>query len=993
MMTDVDQSREDVPTPTANLLKPKQLLKIGFWNVRTLYQTGKLAQAVNELHHYNLDLMGIAEARWTGSGKQQLATGETIIWSGRQDNNHHEGVALLLRKVTSKTLLEWKPINERLLYARFQSRFTKLSIIVSYAPINDAEEEEKDEFYDSLQATLEQIPPHDMTILMGDMNARVGNDNIGRERTMGKEGIGDMTANGERLVNLCEENDLVIGGTLFPHRTIHKLTWTSPDGRTQSQIDHIIINGKWRRSLRDVRVMRQADVGSDHNLLIAKVKLKLRKARKCNMQNQRFDVNKLKIPEIKHEFSVEIRNKFEILQDDAMLTIDSLNQAMRETGEKILGYKQSKKKEWISRETLSKIEDRRNTKKKLLSTRSERLRERFATEHREKDKIVKNSARKDKRKYTEDLAKEAEEAAHQNDMKTVYQITRKLKGDFGQNCDRPVKDEDGTTLTSEDQKLRRWKEHFQKILNRPEPAVLADIPEAAEDLDINLGDITLAEVKDAINKLKNGKAPGDDGVAAEMLKAEDQATPEALCQILQEIWNTGNIPQSWKTGTIVKIPKKGDLSNCSNWRGITLLSLTSKIFTRIILQRLTKAVDERLRQEQAGFRKGRSCIDHIFTLRQILEQTHEWNSQLYIAFIDFEKAFDSLHRESLWKILRNYGIPYKVVNIIQALYENFECRVIHDNKLTEAFEVKTGVKQGCILSPLLFSLAIDWIMLKTLGQRRTGIQWSLTSILEDLDYADDLGLLSSRHQDIQGKTENLAAAANQVGLKVNEQKTQVLRKNARTDEPIQLNGKPLEDVQEFNYLGSKITTDGDCMTEINSRISKAGQAFGMLRNIWKTNNLSLQTKIKIFKSNVLSVLLYGSECWKTTTIIEQKLEVFQTKCLRRILRIFWPNVISNQELFNRTGMTTITENIKIRRLTWLGHVCRMPANSIPRTALMWTPQGQRKRGRPKETWRRTITKELKTHNLTLQNVARAAADRNRWRSLVAASSTRRRDED
>ena len=176
-MTDVDQSREDVPTPTANLLKPKQLLKLGFWNVRTLYQTGKLAQTVNELHHYDLDLLGIAEARWTGIGKQQLATGETIMWSGRQDNNHHEGVALLLRKETARSLLEWKPINERIMYARFQSKFTKPSIIVTYAPINDASEEEKEEFYNSLQATLEEIPQHDMTILMGDMNARVGNNN------------------------------------------------------------------------------------------------------------------------------------------------------------------------------------------------------------------------------------------------------------------------------------------------------------------------------------------------------------------------------------------------------------------------------------------------------------------------------------------------------------------------------------------------------------------------------------------------------------------------------------------------------------------------------------------------------------------------------------------------------------------------------------------------------------------------------------------------
>ena len=108
-----------------------------------------------------------------------------------------------------------------------------------------------------------------------------------------------------------------------------------------------------------------------------------------------------------------------------------------------------------------------------------------------------------------------------------------------------------------------------------------------------------------------------------MFKAEDTVTPQLLCQILQKIWDSEEAPSEWKTGTIVKLPKKGDLGNCNNWRGITLLSLTNKIFSRIILQRITTAVDGILRQEQAGFRKGKSCIDHILVLRQILEQSHE----------------------------------------------------------------------------------------------------------------------------------------------------------------------------------------------------------------------------------------------------------------------------------------------------------------------------------------------------------------------------------
>ena len=192
-----------------------------------------------------------------------------------------------------------------------------------------------------------------------------------------------------------------------------------------------------------------------------------------------------------------------------------------------------------------------------------------------------------------------------------------------------------------------------------------------------------------------------------MLKTEENVTPKIFHKIFQDIWETEDIPQSWKKGLIVKLPKKGDLGDCNNWRGITLLSDTSKVFTRIILKRIKEAIDEVLRQEQAGFRKGKSCIDHIFVLRQILEQSHEWNSPLYIMLIDFEKAFESSHRPSLSKILRHYGIPQKLVNIIQSLYDSFECKVIHNGLLTDPFKINTGVKQGCIISPIIFSLAID----------------------------------------------------------------------------------------------------------------------------------------------------------------------------------------------------------------------------------------------------------------------------------------------
>ena len=148
---------------------------------------------------------------------------------------------------------------------RFKSRYTKLSVIQCYAPTNDAEEEAKDTFYLQLQKALDSVPSHDVLLVIGDLNAKVGRSNEGREKTMGKNGCGEMNENGERLADICGLNVLVIGGTIFEHKEIHKLTWISPDGSIKNQIDHVLINCRWKHSLHNVTVKRGADVGSDHH--------------------------------------------------------------------------------------------------------------------------------------------------------------------------------------------------------------------------------------------------------------------------------------------------------------------------------------------------------------------------------------------------------------------------------------------------------------------------------------------------------------------------------------------------------------------------------------------------------------------------------------------------------------------------------------------------------------------------------------------------------
>ena len=234
---------------------------------------------------------------------------------------------------------------------------------------------------------------------------------------------------------------------------------------------------------------------------------------------------------------------------------------------------------------------------------------------------------------------------------------------------------------------------------------------------------------------------------------------------------------------------------------------------------------------------------------------------LYVNFVEYEKAFDSLDRETLWKLLRHYGVPKKFINLIRNSYEGFSCRVVHEGQLTEKFEVKTGVRQGCLLSPFLFILAIDWIMQAVTNQKRNGIQWTLWSQLDDLDFADDLALLSHNHQQMQEETSDLHHTSVQVGLTLNKQRTKILRINAGTDEPVTIEGEELEEVAFFNYLGSVIVKSGGTDADVKTRIGKAQSAFNMLKKVWSSREISTSTKVRLFNSNVKSVLLYGAETW------------------------------------------------------------------------------------------------------------------------------------
>jgi hypothetical protein len=246
----------------------------------------------------------------------------------------------------------------------------------------------------------------------------------------------------------------------------------------------------------------------------------------------------------------------------------------------------------------------------------------------------------------------------------------------------------------------------------------------------------------------------------------------------------------------------------------------------------------------------------------------------------------------------------------------------------------------------------------------------------------DLALLSHNHNQMQDKTTRLESISAVTGLKINRKKTELMKINTTARAPITVNGEPIKEVESFVYLGSVVDKKGGTDQDVTARIGKARAAFVMLKNIWTSGEIRIKTKLRIFNSNVKTVLLYGCETWRTTKTIQRKLQTFFNTCLRRIFRIRWPETIRNEQLWEQAGQKPVRSQILKRKWGWIGHTLRKQPTSTTRQALTWNPQGKRKRGRPRNSWRRDTEAELKQQWRNWRGAAETAQDRVRWRDVV-----------
>ena len=463
-------------------------------------------------------------------------------------------------------------------------------------------------------------------------------------------------------------------------------------------------------------------------------------------------------------------------------------------------------------------------------------------------------------------------------------------------------------------------------------------------------DLTIDKVSSAISNSKNNKSPGIDGINNELLKNGGDCLTNSLFKLFNKILETNVTPKEWNTGVIIPIHKKGDHKDLNNYRGITLTPCISKIFNRIIANEISEFLEKGniLTEVQGGFRKDHRCEDHIFTLKSIAASRLTEGKPTYMAFLDFSKAFDTVWRDGLMYSVWNIGIRGMVWQLIDNLYKNVQAMVKFGNVSTDFFKIDEGVKQGCVLSPVLFCIYIHQFT-KLLNDHKLGVNVCNVRV-GSLFWADDIVLIADNEHDLQ-KMLNLAADfANNWKLSFNHTKSNVLiiGKRINKDYLWHLGNNCIKEVDTYKYLGVTFNRNLTDHNHIEEVIKKGYRMIGYIKSIIEGQddfNRVYYGDI-LWKNLGLSTINYASSVWMPSNVKDRKrLETLQNLMARTILKA--PRNTPIECLLGDLGWQPVATLQDKLRVKYYDRLCKMPLHRWPKllfnaTSMIYTCNSKNK---------------------------------------------------
>ena len=496
---------------------------------------------------------------------------------------------------------------------------------------------------------------------------------------------------------------------------------------------------------------------------------------------------------------------------------------------------------------------------------------------------------------------------------------------------------------------------------------------------------------------------GPDELPAELLKLGlSDSSHEILLafhDIIVSVWMTGEVPQEWKDATIKVLHKKMDRTECSNYRGLSLVAHAGKVLLRIVANRLGDFCEEAgiLPEEQCGFRPQRSTADMMFVVRRLQELGRTSNTSLEICFINLAKAYDSVDRMLLWEVLARFGVPPRMIKVIRMFHDGMRARVqLDDGDFSAWFNVCQGLRQGYVLSPLLFNIffaAVIIVVLQRFAEdplivsdlvylddapkgedgrpRKEGTLEMVRRAVWGMLYADDAGVVSTSPRGLTRMMGVIVVTCQEFGLTVSEKKTQAMHlwshsHTASNALRIEAAGQRYKQTTEFVYLGGAISESADLDIEIKRRIGAAWASVTKYSSqLYDRRNARLSLKIRLFKAEVMEAMLYGCATWTMRSQDFSSLRTAHHKLLLRIIGFRRKDCIrykplSYREVLERTGSERIEATIRKRQLGFAGDLVRQGDSRLSKRVMFGrlAMQGPKRGGRPATSWVDCLQKNL-----------------------------------
>ena len=979
-------------------------LRIGSLNVRGCGTDEMKREVIGRMFvRRKLDVLAVNETKMKGRGEREFGSVQGRV-SGVTNGRGREGVGLLLSEEMKKNVKEWCEVSSRLMWVRVQLGIEKWVFVSAYGPGSEKSEEEREMFWERLNECLSMFRENVRVVVLGDLNARVGDEPV--VDVIGRYGVPGRNESGEKLIGLCLEREMMIGNTWFMKKDINKYTWERVvRGRVEDKalMDYVLVSKSVRNRLSDVHVYRGAANGvSDHYLVEGRVRIvgRWRQARGMVEGRKAVKVNELRKKEKELVYREIIGNRWEGVEVMESRGIEEewadLKAGLLEGGGEVCGFRKvgcgmRKGSEWWNDRVKKAVEEKKKAYEEWMQKKGRRLWEVYKEKRNECRRIVRREKRGAKWRWGKKLHE-----TFVRDRRMFWKEAGKArKGE--KRMEECVKDMNGQLIVESGKVRERWKEYFDGLLNVEdgrEAEVLAiggrgDMPLLQQ---LNDRPIGRGEIESAVKELSVGKAPGMDGIAPELVKYGGEALMLWLERVLGACFEESVVPRDFRDMCMVPCYKgKGDKHECNSYRGICLMSVVGKVYGRVLINRVRKGTEVAIGEEQGGFRKGRGCVDQIFVVRQMCEKFSAKGKEVYVAFMDLEKAYDRVDRRALWQVVGLYGVGGKLLRALKSMYEDNRMCVRVGGKESEWFESKVGLRQGCVMSPWLFNLYMDGVVREVSARvegkgakmmSAGGREWELCQVL----FADDTALVADSEEKLQKLVDEFGRVCERRKLKVNVNKSKVMRCTGREDLRrlnVSLNGEVLEEVNQFKYLGAQIGRKGGVEEDVCWRVGEARKAAGTLKKLWKNGGLGMGGKKMLYEGIVVPTALYGAETWGLREAERRKLNVFEMGCLRSMCGVTLWDRVRNEEVRRRVHVERqLSDRVDQSVLRWFGHVERMDEERLVKRVMNADVEGNRPRGRPKFGWMDGVRKALGGRGMTVEQGRQNARDRRGWEAIV-----------